>query len=206
MIKEKLGGTMEKPDLWEIERELHTEGIGLICGVDEAGRGPLAGPVCAAAVILPPEAELPGLNDSKKLSEKKREALFPEIQRLALAWSVAFASVEEIEERNILGATMLAMNRAISGLSLRPELALIDGNRNREIQVPSRCVVHGDARCASIAAASILAKVSRDRLMVELSRDYPQYGFEQHKGYGTKAHYAALREYGPCPAHRPSFL
>ena len=197
---------MEKLDLWEMERELHAEGIGLICGVDEAGRGPLAGPVCAAAVILPPEAELPGLNDSKKLSEKKREQLFPEIQRLALAWSVAFASVEEIEERNILGATMLAMNRAISGLSLRPELALIDGNRNREIQVPSRCVVHGDARCASIAAASILAKVSRDRLMVELAREYPQYGFEQHKGYGTKAHYAALREYGPCPAHRPSFL
>lgn len=197
---------MEKLDLWEIERELHTEGIGLICGVDEAGRGPLAGPVCAAAVILPPEAELPGLNDSKKLSEKKREQLFPEIQRLALAWSVAFASVEEIEERNILGATMLAMNRAISGLSLRPELALIDGNRNREIQVPSRCVVHGDARCASIAAASILAKVSRDRLMVELAREYPQYGFDRHKGYGTRAHYAALREYGPCPAHRPSFL
>jgi ribonuclease HII len=197
---------MEKLDLWEIERELHKEGVGPICGVDEAGRGPLAGPVCAAAVILPPEAELPGLNDSKKLSEKKREQLFPEIQRLALAWSVAFASVEEIEERNILGATMLAMNRAISGLSLRPELALIDGNRNREIQVPSRCVVHGDARCASIAAASILAKVSRDRLMVELAREYPQYGFDRHKGYGTKAHYAALREYGPCPAHRPSFL
>lgn len=197
---------MEKLDLWEIERELHKEGVGLICGVDEAGRGPLAGPVCAAAVILPPEAELSGLNDSKKLSEKKREQLFPEIQRLALAWSVAFASVEEIEERNILGATMLAMNRAISGLSLRPELALIDGNRNREIQVPSRCVVHGDARCASIAAASILAKVSRDRLMVELAREYPQYGFDRHKGYGTRAHYAALREYGPCPAHRPSFL
>ena len=197
---------MEKLDLWEMARDLHAEGVGLICGVDEAGRGPLAGPVCAAAVILPPEAVLPGLNDSKKLSEKKREQLFPEIQRLALAWSVAFASVEEIEERNILGATMLAMNRAISGLSLRPELALIDGNRNREIQVPSRCVVHGDARCASIAAASILAKVSRDRLMVELAREYPQYGFDRHKGYGTKAHYAALREYGPCPAHRPSFL
>ena len=197
---------MEKLDLWEIERELHAEGIGLICGVDEAGRGPLAGPVCAAAVILPPEAELPGLNDSKKLSEKKREQLFPEIQRIALAWNVAFASVEEIEERNILGATMLAMNRAISGLSLKPDLALIDGNRNKEIEAPSRCAVHGDARCASIAAASILAKVSRDHLMLELAREYPQYGFEQHKGYGTRAHYAALREYGPCPAHRPSFL
>ena len=206
MRSEKLGGKMEKLDLWEMERDLHAEGVGLICGVDEAGRGPLAGPVCAAAVILPPEAVLPGLNDSKKLSEKKREQLFPEIQRLALAWSVAFASVEEIEERNNLGATMLAMNRAISGLSLKPELALIDGNRNQEIQVPSRCVVHGDARCASIAAASILAKVSRDRLMVELAREYPQYGFDRHKGYGTKAHYAALREYGPCPAHRPSFL
>ena len=193
-------------DLWEIERELHADGIGMICGVDEAGRGPLAGPVCAAAVILPPETDLPGLNDSKKLSEKKREQLFPEIQRLALAWSVAFASVEEIEERNILGATMLAMNRAIAGLSQKPDLALIDGNRNKEIEVPSRCVVHGDARCASIAAASILAKVSRDRLMTELAREYPQYGFEQHKGYGTKAHYAALREYGPCPVHRPSFL
>ena len=197
---------MEKLDLWEIERELHSQGVGLICGVDEAGRGPLAGPVCAAAVILPAEADLPGLNDSKKLSDKKREQLFPEIQRIALAWSVAFATVEEIEERNILGATMLSMNRAIEGLSLRPELALIDGNRNKEIEMPSRCVVHGDARCASIAAASILAKVSRDRLMVELSREYPQYGFEQHKGYGTRAHYEALREYGPCPAHRPSFL
>ena len=206
MRNEKLGGKMEKLDLWEIERELHSQGVGLICGVDEAGRGPLAGPVCASAVILPAEAELPGLNDSKKLSEKKREQLFPEIQRIALAWSVAFASVEEIEERNILGATMLAMNRAIAGLSLKPELALIDGNRNKEIEMPSRCVVHGDARCASIAAASILAKVSRDRLMVELSREYPQYGFEQHKGYGTRAHYEALREYGPCPAHRPSFL
>ena len=193
-------------DFWEIERKLHAEGIGLICGVDEAGRGPLAGPVCAAAVILPPETELPGLNDSKKLSEKRREQLFPEIQRIALAWSVAFASVEEIEERNILGATMLAMNRAIDGLSLTPDLALIDGNRNKEIEVPSRCVVHGDARCASIAAASILAKVSRDHLMLELAREYPQYGFEKHKGYGTRAHYAALREYGPCPAHRPSFL
>ena len=210
MMNEELNGKNDRKkmelDLWEIERELHAEGIGLICGVDEAGRGPLAGPVCAAAVILPPETELPGLNDSKKLSEKRREQLFPEIQRIALAWSVAFASVEEIEERNILGATMLAMNRAIAGLSLTPDLALIDGNRNKEIEVPSRCVVHGDARCASIAAASILAKVSRDHLMLELAREYPQYGFEKHKGYGTRAHYAALREYGPCPAHRPSFL
>ena len=193
-------------DLWELERELHAEEIGTICGVDEAGRGPLAGPVCAAAVILPLELDIPGLNDSKKLSEKKRELLFPVIQKEALAWSVAFASVDEIEEYNILGATFLAMNRAIAGLSLKPELALIDGNRNNGIESPSRCVVHGDARCASIAAASILAKVSRDHLMCELDVQYPQYGFRQHKGYGTKAHYEALRQYGPCPAHRPSFL
>ncbi len=193
-------------DLWELERELHAGGIGLICGVDEAGRGPLAGPVCAAAVILPTETELPGLNDSKKLSEKKREKLFPLIQEAALAWSVAFASVEEIEERNILGATFLAMNRALSGLSRTPELAIIDGNRNTGIEIPSRCVIHGDARCASIAAASILAKVSRDRLMLRLAEQYPQYGFERHKGYGTKAHYEALQRFGPCPAHRPSFL
>jgi len=196
----------ENIDLWEPERALRAEGIEPVCGVDEAGRGPLAGPVCAAAVILPPETELPGLNDSKQLSEKKREQLFPLIREAALAWSVAFASVEEIEELNILGATYLAMNRAISGLSLKPALALIDGNRNRGIEVPSRCIVHGDACCASIAAASILAKVSRDHLMLRLAEQYPQYGFERHKGYGTKAHYEALRQYGPCPAHRPSFL
>ena len=190
----------------ELESSLRAEGYALICGVDEAGRGPLAGPVCAAAVILPPDAELPGLNDSKKLSEKKRELLFPLIQEQAVAWSVAFASVEEIEELNILRATFLAMNRAIAGLDPKPDLALIDGNQNREIAMPSRTVVHGDARCACIAAASILAKVSRDRLMKELAVRYPQYGFEKHKGYGTKAHYAALREYGPCPIHRRSFL
>ena len=192
--------------LMELESSLRAEGYDRICGVDEAGRGPLAGPVCAAAVILPPDAELPGLNDSKKLSEKKRELLFPMIQEQAVAWSVAFASVEEIEELNILRATFLAMNRAIAGLDPKPDLALIDGNQNREIAMPSRTVVHGDARCACIAAASILAKVSRDRLMKELALQYPQYGFEKHKGYGTKAHYAALREYGPCPIHRRSFL
>ena len=192
--------------LMELESSLRAEGYDRICGVDEAGRGPLAGPVCAAAVILPPDAELPGLNDSKKLSEKKRELLFPMIQEQAVAWSVAFASVEEIEELNILRATFLAMNRAIAGLNVKPDLALIDGNQNREIAMPSRTVVHGDARCACIAAASILAKVSRDRLMKELAVRYPQYGFEKHKGYGTKAHYAALREYGPCPIHRRSFL
>ena len=193
-------------NLWEIENDLHREGYRLICGVDEAGRGPLAGPVCAAAVILPQGLEIPGLNDSKKLTEKKRELLFPQIQELAESWSVAFATVEEIEERNILRATFLAMNRAIAGLKLRPELALIDGNQNREIEVPSRTVVHGDAICASIAAASVLAKVSRDRLMLELAGRYPEYGFEQHKGYGTKAHYEALRKYGPSPVHRMSFL
>ena len=192
--------------LMELESSLRAEGYDRICGVDEAGRGPLAGPVCAAAVILPPDVELPGLNDSKKRSEKKRELLFPMIQEQAVAWSVAFASVEEIEELNILRATFLAMNRAIAGLNVKPDLALIDGNQNREIAMPSRTVVHGDARCACIAAASILAKVSRDRLMKELAVRYPQYGFEKHKGYGTKAHYAALREYGPCPIHRRSFL
>ena len=192
--------------LMELESSLRAEGYDRICGVDEAGRGPLAGPVCAAAVILPPDVELPGLNDSKKLSEKKRELLFPLIQEQAVAWSVAFASVEEIEELNILRATFLAMNRAIAGLNVKPDLALIDGNQNREIAMPSRTVIHGDARCACIAAASILAKVSRDRLMKELAVRYPQYGFEKHKGYGTKAHYAALREYGPCPIHRRSFL
>ena len=193
-------------DLWEIENTLYEEGYHLICGVDEAGRGPLAGPVCAAAVILPQKTEIPGLDDSKKLTEKKREQLFPLIQEKAISWNVAFASVEEIEERNILRATFLAMNRAISGLELQTDLALIDGNQNREIEMPSRCVIHGDARCASIAAASILAKVSRDHLMLELAEQFPQYGFERHKGYGTKVHYEALRKYGPSPVHRLSFL
>ncbi len=193
-------------DLWEIENEICAEGFTTVCGVDEAGRGPLAGPVCAAAVILPRGTEIPGLDDSKKLSEKKRELLFPQIQEKALAWSVAFATVEEIEELNILRATFLAMNRAIEGLAIRPDLALIDGNQNRDIRMPSRCIVHGDARCASIAAASILAKVSRDRLMAELAEKYPEYGFAQHKGYGTKAHMEAIRRYGPSPVHRLSFL
>ena len=193
-------------DLWEKENEIYAEGYETLCGVDEAGRGPLAGPVYAAAVILPRGLEIPGLNDSKKLSEKKREALYDQICARALAWSVAFATVEEIEARNILGATMLAMNRAIAGLKLRPDLALIDGNRNKGIEVPSRCVVKGDASCADIAAASILAKVSRDRVMLELARQYPEYHFEQHKGYGTALHYAALREHGPSPVHRPCFL
>ena len=193
-------------DLWKLENEIAAEGYETLCGVDEAGRGPLAGPVYAAAVILPRGLEIQGLNDSKKLSEKTREELFDVIREKALDYAIACATVEEIEERNILGATMLAMNRAIAGLKTRPDLALIDGNRNRDIETPSRCVIKGDATCADIAAASILAKVSRDRVMLELAKEYPQYHFEQHKGYGTAQHYAALREFGPSPVHRPSFL
>ncbi len=177
-----------------------------ICGVDEAGRGPLAGPVCAAAVILPENCVIIGLNDSKKLSEKKREELFDEICEKAVSYGIAFASVEEIEEYNILEATFLAMNRAISELNPPAEEALIDGNRNKGIQIPSKCIVHGDALIPSISAASILAKVTRDRFMVELAVQYPDYGFEKHKGYGTAAHYEAIRRLGPCPAHRPTFL
>ncbi len=193
-------------DLWTLEHEIYDEGFRLLCGVDEAGRGPLAGPVCAAAVILPVGLEIPGLNDSKKLTEKKREELFDVITAQALSFGIAFASVEEIEERNILNATFLAMNRAIAQLDPQPELALIDGNRNTGIERPSRCVVKGDARCADIAAASVLAKVSRDRVMLDLAKQYPQYHFEQHKGYGTKLHYEALDAYGPSPVHRMSFL
>ena len=193
-------------ELWELENEIYAEGFSFICGVDEAGRGPLAGPVYAAAVILPRDAVIEGLNDSKKLTEKKREALFDVITERALTYGIASASVEEIEKLNILNATFLAMNRAIDKLDPIPELALIDGNRSTGIAMPSRCVVKGDSRCADIAAASILAKVSRDRYMLTLAEKYPQYHFEQHKGYGTKLHYEALREYGPSPEHRPSFL
>ena len=193
-------------ELWELENEIYAEGFSRICGVDEAGRGPLAGPVYAAAVILPRDAVIEGLNDSKKLTEKKREALFDVITERALTYGIASASVEEIEKLNILNATFLAMNRAIEKLDPVPELALIDGNRNTGIAMPSRCVVKGDSRCADIAAASILAKVSRDRYMLTLAEKYPQYHFEQHKGYGTKLHYEALREYGPSPEHRSSFL
>lgn len=192
--------------LWELEYEL-TQGVsGQVCGVDEAGRGPLAGPVCAAAVILPRGLEIEGLNDSKKLSEKKRELLYEEIISSATDYCIAFANVEEIERLNILGATFLAMNRAIAGLRSTPTLALIDGNRDSGIDCASKTVTGGDAKCASIAAASILAKVTRDRLMCEMAIKYPGYGFEKHKGYGTKVHYAAIRELGPSPEHRPSFL
>ena len=193
-------------ELWTLENEIYAEGFSLICGVDEAGRGPLAGPVCAAAVILPRALEIDGLNDSKKLTEKKREALYDPIREQAIAYGIAFATVEEIEELNILNATFLAMNRAIAQLRPQPELALIDGNRNTGIERPSRCVVKGDASCADIAAASVLAKVTRDRYMLEMAEKYPEYHFEQHKGYGTKLHYDALREYGPSPIHRMSFL
>ena len=188
-------------DLWEIERELIASGVAPVCGVDEAGRGPLAGPVCAAAVILPTGLDLPGLNDSKKLTEKKREALYAQITDLAVSYGIAFATVEEIESLNILG-----MNRAIAQLAPAPALALIDGNRDKGIETASRCIVGGDGKCASIAAASILAKVTRDRYMLEMAQPYPQYGFDRHKGYGTKQHYAAIRAYGPSPIHRPSFL
>ena len=193
-------------DLWKLENELYDGGISTLCGVDEAGRGPLAGPVCAAAVMLPRGLVIDGLNDSKKLAERRREQLYDEIKEKALHWAVAFAGVEEIETLNILGATYLAMNRAIAGLGVVPELALIDGNRAKGVEYDTRCVVGGDGKCADIAAASIMAKVTRDRLMCELDVQYPGYGFARHKGYGTAAHYAALRELGPCPAHRLSFL
>lgn len=191
----------------EFDEAIRAEGVSLLCGVDEAGRGPLAGPVFAAAVILRPDAVPEGLNDSKKLSEKKREALFEDICREALAYGIASASVEEIEEYNILQATFLAMRRAVESLSVTPELLLIDGNRTPPgLTVPSRTLVKGDALSASVGAASILAKVSRDRLLMELDREYPQYAFAKHKGYGTALHYEKLAEYGMCPAHRPSFL
>ena len=197
--------------MWEFEQAAAEEGFSSVCGVDEAGAGPLAGPVYAAAVILPEQWDLPGLNDSKKLTEKKREALFPLICQQAVAWSVAFATAEEIDEMDILNARMLAMQRAIDGLSPAADFALIDGNRDHGSQVaiamPHRTIVKGDSRSASIAAASILAKVSRDRYVsTDLESRYPQYQFARHKGYGTKLHYAMLDQYGPCPEHRRSFL
>ena len=192
--------------LWEIEDAVRDEGFERVCGVDEAGRGPLAGPVCAAAVILPRGCVIDGLNDSKQLSEKRREALYDEIVSRAERYGIAFATVEEIERLNILGATYLAMNRAIEALGAGIDLALIDGNRSEGIAYPCRTVIKGDAKCASIAAASVLAKVTRDRYMLALADRYPSYGFEKHKGYGTKLHYTALRELGPCAEHRAKFL
>lgn len=193
-------------DLWEIERSCFARGIGLVCGADEAGAGPLAGAVYAAAVILPPGLELEGLNDSKKVSPRKREVLFDQIQAQAVAWAVASVDEGEIDRINILNARMLAMDRAIQALDPAPEYALIDGNRNTGIRCPNETVVKGDGRSASIAAASILAKVSRDRYMEEMDARYPGYGFARHKGYPTKAHYEALRRLGPCPIHRRTFL
>ncbi len=195
-----------RPDLWQLERELFSQGYGTLCGVDEAGAGPLAGRVYAAAVILPPGWDHPYLNDSKHVTEKRRALLYDLITQQARAWSVAWAEVEEIDQINILAARMLAMERAIQGLSIPPDLALIDGNRSQGITTPNQTVVKGDSKSASIAAASILAKVCRDRHMVEMDRQYPQYGFAQHKGYPTKLHYERLRQYGPCPIHRKTFL
>ena len=198
-------------DLWTYERQQWNNGCTALCGVDEAGAGPLAGPVYAAAVILPRETDIPGLNDSKKLTAKKREALFDQITAAAEAYSIAFVTAEEIDQMDILNARMLAMNRAIGGLSVPPDLCLIDGNRDHgsavAITAPHLCLVGGDGKSASIAAASILAKVSRDRYVTDvLDREYPQYQFARHKGYGTKLHYAMLDQYGPCPAHRRTFL
>lgn len=192
--------------LWDIEREYHTQGFGLICGADEAGAGPLAGAVYAAAVILPFELEIEGLNDSKKLTEKKREYLFDVIQEKAVAWSIQAIDEKEIDEINILAARLKAMDRSIKALNPSPDFALIDGNRDKGITCPHVTVVKGDARSANIAAASILAKVARDRYITEMDAVYPEYGFAKHKGYPTKDHYAALRKYGPCPIHRMTFL
>lgn len=197
---------MSKPDMWLIENSHFSDGIKIICGVDEAGRGPLAGPVCAAAVILPSNIDIPGLDDSKKLSDKRRRELFPVIKEQAVAYGIGLASHEEIDEINILQATFLAMERALDQLDVKPDLALIDGNRAKDFGIPVKTVIHGDSLSASIAAASILAKVTRDDLMVEYAEKYPQYAFEIHKGYGTKAHYEALRTYGPSPIHRMTFL
>ena len=197
---------MSAINLWEIENSLYAEGYKAICGVDEAGRGPLAGPVCAAAVILPRGLELPGLNDSKKLTDKKRRELFPIIKEQAIAYGIGFASHEEIDEINILQATYLAMERALQQLEGKADFAIIDGNRARDFGLPVRAVIKGDSLSASIAAASVLAKVSRDDIMLEMAEKYPEYGFEVHKGYGTKAHYEALRAHGHSPIHRMSFL
>lgn len=197
---------MQELTMWEIEDENYAEGVEVICGVDEAGRGPLAGPVCAAAVILPPHLRIPGLNDSKKLSDKRRRELFPVICEQALAYGIAFATEQEIDEINILHATFLAMERALAQLKIRPDLVLIDGNRQKDFGLPVKTVVKGDSLSANIAAASVLAKVTRDDFMVRQAEQFPEYGFEIHKGYGTKAHYAALEQYGACPIHRKTFL
>lgn len=197
---------MSNITMWEIENSCYSEDITVICGVDEAGRGPLAGPVCAAAVILPRDHQIPGLTDSKKLTDKKRRELMPIIKEQAIAYGIGLASEGEIDEINILQATFLAMERALAQLNVKPDLALIDGNREKDFGLPVKTVVKGDSLSANIAAASVLAKVTRDDIMVALAEEYPQYGFEIHKGYGTKAHYEALRQFDACPIHRKSFL
>lgn len=191
---------------YSIENEYREKGFDIICGVDEAGRGPLAGPVYAAAVILPSDCVIEGLNDSKKLTEKKREALFDKIKEKALAYGIASADEKEIDEINILNATFLAMKRAIASLSVRPDLALIDGNQKPHTDIEEVTVIKGDAKSMSIAAASVLAKVSRDRFMLEMAEKYPQYEFAKHKGYGTKLHYEKIAQYGVCDIHRRTFL
>lgn len=191
---------------YSIENEYKAKGYNIICGIDEAGRGPLAGPVYAAAVILPPDCVIDGLNDSKKLTEKKREKLFDEIKEKALAYGIASADEKEIDEINILNATFLAMKRAVDSLSVKPDLALVDGNQKPHTGVEEVTVVKGDAKSMSIAAASVLAKVSRDRFMLETAKKYPQYEFERHKGYGTKLHYEKIAQYGVCEIHRRTFL
>lgn len=193
-------------DWYAYEKQAASRGCRAVCGIDEAGRGPLAGPVCAAAVILPPGCEIPGLDDSKKLTEKKRELLFPLITQKALAYGIGWASVEEIDQINILQATFLAMARAVEALQTPPDWAMVDGNRMPPLPVPGETIVKGDGKSASIAAASILAKVSRDRVLRQMDGQYPQYGFAKHKGYGTKAHYEAIKAYGVLPVHRKSFL
>lgn len=197
---------MADVNMWAYEEEVFAQGYKLVCGIDEAGRGPLAGPVCAAAVILPPHLEIPGLTDSKKLTDKKRRELMPIIKEQAIAWGIGFASHEEIDQINILQATYLAMERALSQLQVKPEFALIDGNRAKDFGLPVKTVVKGDSLSANIAAASVLAKVTRDDLMEAQALDHPGYGFEVHKGYGTKAHYEALTQKGPSPIHRMTFL
>lgn len=193
-------------DWLEFENQAYKDGYEIVCGIDEAGRGPLAGPVYAAAVILPKGYVVEGVNDSKKLSEKKREFLFDKIKEEAIAYSIATASSEEIDEINILQATFLAMRRAVEGLELKPDIALIDGNKTPGLDIAQRAIVKGDAKSANIAAASILAKVSRDRYMVKMAEIYPEYQFEKHKGYGTKLHYEMLEKYGISPIHRKTFL
>lgn len=197
---------MSEINIWAYEEKLQSDGYKLICGVDEAGRGPLAGPVCAAAVILPMHAEIPGLNDSKKLSDKKRRELFPLIKEKAIAYAISFSDEKEIDRVNILQATFLAMQRAIEQLPVVPEYILIDGNKAPQTDLPVQTIVKGDSLSASIAAASVLAKVTRDDLMLQMAEQYPGYGFDVHKGYGTKVHYAALAAKGPCLIHRKSFL